>query len=97
MNNDEAHSGGYQDFRYFGIICLIILGIVTLFELGIMAYAFVNADSVYCDWWHCETKQSTSNFQTFSQTIVTSSFSRNCFMNGEIIDCNTIEGGVDSK
>ena len=60
------------------IICIIMLPV--LFEVGLLTYAYVNADRVSCNFLWC-------TFTTEKQTQNSTSY-RECYMNGKKINCS---------
>lgn len=57
-------------------ILLVAVFLGVFFEVGILAYAYFNADEVKCNWLWCE----------FSSSKI----SQDCYMNGQIINCSSI-------
>ena len=66
-------------------IILIILIISILFESSILAYGYINADEVNCNFLWCEFTKT----NTFSEVTSNSK----CFINGEEINCSDFGHG----
>ena len=60
---------------------LIILTLATIFEVGLLIFAWVNADKVECNLLWC------SFTKVRSQTFI----NQECFVNGKEVNCSEIE------
>ena len=63
-----------------GKIFFIILIIGSIFEVGLLVFAYVNADEVECNLFWC----------TFTKEYSSES-RRECFMNGNPVNCSEIK------
>lgn len=95
----EPQAGGLIDFQYLGMVFLIILVIGSLFEIGLLIFAYVNADKVECNllWCTFTTERSYGSESSFNETTFTSSSTstRTCYekINGikQEINCSIID------
>jgi hypothetical protein len=78
----EPQAGGLIDFQWLGIIFIFVLIIGSLFEAGLLIYAYINADKVECNLLWC----TFTTERTSSQHYMTSS--SECFVNGIKINCS---------
>ena len=71
--------------KELGTIFLIILIIGSIFEIGILIFAYVNADKVECNFLWCTFTigDITESHKTISQTSTSE-----CFLNGKEINCS---------
>lgn len=69
------------------IIFIILLIILTLFELCILVVVFFMSDEVTCNWIWC----------TFKTTISSSTYSQTCYVNDEQVNCSEITGGFNES
>ena len=66
---------------FFGVIFLIFLCIAVLFEGGLLAYAYFNADKVECNLLWC----------TFTQERREISQDIKCYQNGVRVNCTEMD------
>ena len=94
MGNEEDNI-----LKELGTIFLIVLIIGSLFEVGILIFAYVNADKVECNLLWC-TFTSGDSYESHESYTITSS-NKECFVNGEKVNCseiaNKINWGYSSK
>ena len=76
--------------KRLGIAFLIVLAIGSLFEVGLLVYAFVNADRVECNLLWCSFISEDSYQSINSYTSVSST--SECFVNGERVNCSEFNG-----
>jgi len=89
MNKDDN-----DDLEYLGIvlgIIILILVIGCIFEIGLLTYAYINADKVECNLLWCTFTsehiiKSESNFRSITQTS-----SSECYINNEMVNCSEID------
>ncbi len=80
---------------YFGVAFLILLFVMSMFEIGIILVAYFYADKVECNLLWCtfivkdKTEYVTSSGN--SVTYVTTSSSSTCYINGAEVNCSEIE------
>jgi hypothetical protein len=96
QNPEEARAGGLIDLQYLGLIFLFVLALSSIFEIGLLIFAYVNADKVECNLLWCtftsgdsiEIKNSYSNY---TQSITSTS---QCFVNGVETNCSDIKKNI---
>ena len=84
-------------FEEIGKIFLIILIIGSIFEIGILVFAYVNTDEVECNLLWC-TFTSSDSYKSHESYKITSSntiSNRECFVNGEEINCSEIANKIN--
>ena len=68
-----------------GKVFFIVLVIASIFELGLLAFAYFNADKVECNLLWC-------TFTTQKNIIVENSYSESrCYVNGKRVNCTSID------
>ena len=96
-------SGENNCWKEFGQIAFIVLLIGSILEIGILAYAYLNADKVECNFLWCTFTKS-NNYFSQNDTVIIKSH-KTCFYNGYKIDCNnslnletiSTDGNFDNK
>jgi len=76
-----------------GKIFFIVLIIGSIFEVGILIFAYVNADEVECNLLWCTFTTEISSHESTENitTTLTSTSSRTCYENGIKINCSIID------
>lgn len=79
--------------KELGAIFLFVLVIGSLFEIGLLIFAYVNADKVECNLLWCtftsgDTIEVRDSFRNITQTTTSTS---ECYINGERINCSEID------
>jgi len=80
-------------FEHIGKIFFIILIIGSLFEIGLLVFAYANADKVECNLLWCtftlgDTIEVRDSFRNITQTTTSTS---ECYINGEKVNCSEID------
>lgn len=78
MNDDEYHIP--LIWSIIIILCISIILITCFFEAGLLLYSYITADKVECNMLWCEFTDIKANS---SMTM-----SRECFENGERVNCS---------
>jgi len=71
-------------FLISGIIIITILFLGIIFELVVLGYSFIFADTIKCNWLWCEFS-SQKGISFIQQTI-----NQTCYMNNNLINCSKI-------
>jgi hypothetical protein len=79
----EPQAGGLIDFQWLGVVFIFVLTIGSIFEVGLLIYAYVNADKVECNLLWCTF--TTERTSAVSQNYMSSS--SECYVNGVKINC----------
>lgn len=79
--------------KELGAIFLFVLVIGSLFEIGLLIFAYVNADKVECNLLWCtftsgDTIEVRDSFRNITQTTTSTS---ECYINGEKVNCSEID------
>ena len=79
-----------------GIIFIFILIIGSIFEVGLLIFAYINADRVECNLLWCsfiteDTLVSIEEYQNSSQIITSMNSTSKCYINNEEVNCSEIE------
>jgi len=82
--------------KKLGVIFLFVLVIGSLFEIGLLIFAYVNADKVECNLLWCTftsgyTIEVRDSFRNITQTTTSTS---ECYINGERINCSEIDDDI---
>lgn len=85
MNNEEE-----LKWAELGKIFFIILLIGSVFELGLLTFAYLNADEVECNLLWCTFTSTDSIKINENNYYTTTSSYKECFVNGKKIDCSKI-------
>lgn len=74
-----------EKFAWFGMILFFVFILTAMFEVGLLVYAYFNADEVECNFLWC-------TFTDVREISVDSHITqtRDCFINGERVDCDRI-------
>jgi len=80
-------------FGEIGKIFFIILIIGSILELGLLAFAYFNADEVECNLLWC-TFTSGDSYESHESYTITSS-NKECFVNGEEVNCSEIANKIN--
>ncbi len=70
-----------------GVIAFIVVVLCCLFEVGLLAYAYFNADKVTCNWIWCEFTQ--------ERTTMESRAYSECYRNNVKINCSDDISNID--
>ena len=80
-------------FEELGKVFFIVLIILSLFEVGLLIFAYINADSVECNLLWC-TFTSGNKIRVenaYSSVIQSVSSESRCYINGERVNCSDID------
>lgn len=83
MSNEESQ------WAELGKIFFILLIIGSIFELGLLTFAYFNADKVECNLLWC-TFTSSDSYESHESYTTTSS-SKECFVNGNQVNCSEMK------
>jgi hypothetical protein len=89
----EPQAGGLIDFQSLGFIFLIVLVLSSLFEVGLLVFAYINADKVECNLLWCtftsgDTIEIKNSYSNYTQSITSTS---QCFINGVETNCSEVD------
>ena len=75
------------------VLFIIFLVVGSLFEVGIIVFAYVNADEVECNWLWCtfisgDTIERHDSFTNITKTITSTS---ECYVNGNKVNCSEVK------
>lgn len=89
MSNEEEPNL----YEELGKVFIFVLIIGSLFEIGLLFFAYVNADEVECNLLWCtftsrDTSEVNNNYSNITQSITSTS---QCYTNGEEVNCSEIE------
>ena len=71
-------------FEEIGKVFFIVLLIGSIFEIGLLVFAYVNADEVECNLLWC-------TFTVKGGTEIHSTTRNQCYINGEEVNCSVVE------
>jgi len=89
----EPQAGGLIDFQYLGVVFLCVLAIGGIFEIGLLVFAFINADKVECNLLWCTFTSGDSIEISNSYSNMTSSITSTskCSVNGVEVNCSEVQ------
>lgn len=91
----EPQAGGLIDFQYLGMVFFVVLIIGSIFEVGLLIFAYINADKVECNllWCTFTLGESISIKDSYSTQNLTSKVTTTsqCFVNDIEVNCSELD------